>query len=657
MKNYILSLSVLIVFVLQMLSCNTEHKKNCQPIKKLFEIKLNDTTGQSMYFSPIDEGKIWLNTNGKDNEILEVDVSNSSLIRVDKQFSKYVNFPYKYHQKDNYDSLVWFGTPNVGSNVCFYNLRIKKISELPISCVSRIISRPEAVYFVSLQGLCYWDRKSESVLPVKDIPQKYIRNSEMFNDSTIILDCKYTYNFNSRKFKEGIYFHDYEHKGGWATFKVQDNCGIFYNNESLFYTHNGVVDKLPPPFEDLSKIKIIDRIFWQNDDKYFYSFDPKLKAIKKYSYRLPDLNNYSFDFEVDSKYIWIMCHEQLILIRLSDNKEFEYPFSPQDKYINTLFDKCNVYTNFNRKIRLSSKEDFIKTCQVFDIEQFDNEIRLFDSIVDSLNFFVDTIPKSSLAKLNFLKAKFSNSKNVSVKKKLEKMNERAFQSNLYKLPNGYIDCYTDSTMPIVQRKKCIQELLNSYGRQSNFDKALHLKKEFLKYFGKPDDEEKYYFFSALDSVEVYLSKIKKIKFSNISEDSIYYYQSIALETICMTPWHCSQGCAGCDFTLVSNKLKRFLKKYPNSNLYDNAVLYLIHLQNMYEDEDQMSLKNIRHYEDFLSKYPNSDVKADAIYYIFKTWLGMNELDKKKVKAAAKRFINEFPTDYRVPEVKNYIILI
>jgi outer membrane protein assembly factor BamD (BamD/ComL family) len=156
----------------------------------------------------------------------------------------------------------------------------------------------------------------------------------------------------------------------------------------------------------------------------------------------------------------------------------------------------------------------------------------------------------------------------------------------------------------------------------------------------------------VDSVEVYLAEIDSLTKSNLTEDSLYYFKSLALETICKTLWYCHEGCGGCDFSLVTNKIKSFQSKYPTSNLSDNSMLYLIEMDYLYNDrEDKSLIAKIMDYENFLKKYPDSDLKPDVQFSIFMTWASMQNRKKEKIKATAKRFISESGTDKRIKDVK------
>ena len=139
-------------------------------------------------------------------------------------------------------------------------------------------------------------------------------------------------------------------------------------DRSLWYFYEGVRGKLPLPYEYIDNTKISNQKYWQSDDKFYYSFDPKSNKVNKYAYRLPNVNNYALHYQIDARYIWILKPGQVMLIRLLDNKQFEYPIQSEEGHIKTIFDECNVYSLYKNKLIITSKEDFIKQCSPFDAQ-------------------------------------------------------------------------------------------------------------------------------------------------------------------------------------------------------------------------------------------------------------------------------------------------
>jgi hypothetical protein len=646
---------IFVIFLLIILinSCLSKKEKICLSIKKAYELTFHDSMLQEICFSPFDEGKIWVRISNKNYDVIEIDKLTGQKVTLDPQKSKYFyseNGYNNYFHKDQYDSIVWIGGPN--RNVKFYDQSTNTFTELPVNYVSRIISKPDKVFFVSLRGFCYWDRKSKSINQVDGVPIEFIHSSEMPNDTVIILDAKYTYNFNTGEVKKGIYMFGDVNKGEWNSYKANNGYGLLALKDSLFYLREGIKKIIPLPSKVLENTEIINGKYWQLDGNHFYSFDPELNKLEKYNYRLPKVNNHSIKYEIDDRYIWILRSSQVMLISLKDKKQLEFQIKPEENHLATIFDDCNVYSVYKNKVTLASKNDFIKQCIEFDSKKFDLDIKKFDLVIDSIGILKETNSSISLAKLNYLKNRYSNVKNIEIRNKLEEMDLRAFQSNVYEFPKGFIACYTDNLIPIAQRKSCIISLIDHYVRSSEFEKVIKLKKDFIKFFGKSKEG---YSISQIDSVEVYLTKLNKLNKAKISEDSLYYLKALALESICNTQWYCDEGCGGCNFSLVTDKIKSFQLKFPSSMLYDDSELYLIEKEYIYAWDDESIIAMNRAYEKFLKKYPDSDKKSDVLYSIFNNLISLQDLNKEKIKYSAMRFIKESKNNKEIEEVKQRLI--
>jgi hypothetical protein len=288
-----------------------------------------------------------------------------------------------------------------------------------------------------------------------------------------------------------------------------------------------------------------------------------------------------------------------------------------------------------------------------DAKQYDLDLKNFQFVLDSLKISRDTLLSASVSKLNYLKKRYSNVNHVEILKKLEELNVTAFQFVSFKFPIGYKECYKDESIPAPQRLLCIKTLIRQYVRTYNFNKVIQLDREFRKYFSKPDRENEY-FSSQIDSVKNYLSKINSLVNSKLSDDSLYYFKALALESICKT-WYCNEGCGGCDLSPVSDKLKLLPIKFPKSQLIDNAMLYLLNVEYLYDHGEDRSMRaQNQEYESFLKKYPDSDLKADVLYSIFINLVSMQEKNKQNIKSISQRFLNEFKSDSRVAEIKQHL---
>lgn len=343
---------------------------------------------------------------------------------------------------------------------------------------------------------------------------------------------------------------------------------------------------------------------------------------------------------------------QVMLIDLKTGQQLEYPIQVEDGHLVTIFDKLNVYLLYKTKLVIISKQDFIKRCLPFDVRKYESNLKQFNNTLDSIGISNDTVVSVALSKLNYLKKIYSGTEHIQIKQRLKALNVQVFQMVKWKFPNGYIDCYEQQDLPIEQRRKCLISLIDQYGRLSNFEKVLQLEATFEKTFGNPRTSGEYDFAETMDSTKKYVLKIDSLNNAGLSNDSLFYFKTMALETICQTYWYCPPTCAGCDYSIIYDQLKLFHQKFPRSKLCDNAAFYLFVGQTQFDFEEDQSIVELNSaYEKFLKKYPDSDLKANILIEVFYNWASMQVLNKKEINSVAQRIFQEFPTNKRIPYVK------
>ncbi|MBL7810238.1 MAG: hypothetical protein JNN28_20620 [Saprospiraceae bacterium] len=639
-------------------SCQTGRNKTCVATQQPLEINFDGFTLQGIQFSPFEEGKIWVRAIHRDFLVWEIDVASGQKVLLDQNMAQYFftdnnNGTIQYRYQDPFSPIIWVGAPN--KNVVWYDQKNKTLNELPIRHARWILPTENEVFMADASGLLSWNRNTHYIQKIaftsSQKPQEYTFNK----DSSISLNAQFTYHFTTKTLtsnvvigQNGITLNQLDFNATTENFLVTLSTGILYAIE-------GISDQIPAQDQPLYNAKISNNKIWYSDNQFYYAFDPKTKLTNKYAYKIPPVNNYAGSFEADDEYLWLLRPGQTMLVRLSDNQQFDFAIQAEEMHLRTILDDCNVYSLYKDKVYIASKAEFIKQGKLFDVNQYNNDLARFNDVVDSLGLMADSLPGPIMSKLHFLHSQYAGIDHVEIKQKLHSLKTTAFNNVNHSFPAGYIACYQDTSLPTEYRISCISYLVNQYGSASNFQKVLHFDQEYKKYFGIPSFNDQNHFGSAVDSVKRYLFVTDSLDNTNLTEDSIYYFKALALNTICLTKWHCSEGCAGCDFSLVTNKLKSFMAKFPNSKLVDNAALLVIEANFRFDyTEDEALAAQIRAYERFLKKYPDSDVKPGALYSIFMSWSSMYNSNTQMIKASGKRFIEAFPKDKRVQEVQQQL---
>jgi len=606
--------------------------------------------------STIDKNKIWIFEN-KTNNVLE--------LNIDTKQQKYLDFGHtprisidriSQSHFDHIDSILWIG--GLTRQLVSFDLKSNRLQEFPLKNVFRIIDRTDATYFVSYHGFYFLDKVSKDFGKVPNIPDTlFIQSSLIIDSNSICLNTNYTYNFTTKEVKKGVVIQDKNYNLAWT--QIRETCGklIWKIGSDVMSIHNQKVFTFPFNFDNFSDLKFFNGEYWYQDQTHFHSHNPETKVIKKFRYRIPRLTHYQINYYVDEDFIWISSFGDVMLISLKDNKHFILPKDEAVSHLKTLVDDCNIFSLYKGKLDVVSKNDFVQQCIPFDYINYENWLKYFDFVLDSLSLFKDTDELSSLNKLNFLKGRFGSFNHIELRQKLDQMDHSAFQNVEYDFPMGLETCFKNTSLPTKHRKSCITELVDIYGFSFDYDAILKLDRKYTELFGEPIPKEDYYYINKVTAAKNYYRQIDSLNGLHMSDDSLAFYKIMAIDSEIIGAWHCHQGCGGCDYSIVYDKLKIFQKKFPESNLIDNSALFMIDHDHIYDyqfdgDSEVLLKKYIDEYELFLKRFPDSELKSIIQYEIFIKWYSIK--NKKKMKETGLRFLNENPDDERLKEVKEII---
>lgn len=626
------------------------------PILEPISINFGDTTAQDFMLSPLEPGKIWVQFWPGEPKVREIDIKTGTQTPL----------PEKYHTifgasrnfaicQDDFDSLVWIGGNNC--NLLQYNKRTKELNELSLNYVTQILPKQDRVYFVSIKGFFYWDRSKKTIEKEPNIPLEYIQRSSVVSDSTIVLDLKYTFNFNTKQAKQGVYLGRIHLKEPYYSFRAQNDIILQERPNALTLISGKDRTDLPMPYKNLGYTKIYKNYLWQSasqsDSTYFFRYDTKTGDEKRYWYRLPGVNRYSFSYEIDDDYIWVQRPGQFFYISQKDGANYNYPVSENEGFRKAIMDECNVYLLYKDKLLVENKSTFTKKIPVFNPTHYTDELKVFRQFVDSMGVRNDTNQLQALNKFNYILNKYGKSENLEIQQDLSDLENNAFQNVRLEFPHDYESCYTNTDLPIRYRQSCLQELIRGYVEQTAFAKALDYDKKYRILFNEPGKESSGYE-SDINKLKIYLKTVDSIESLTLSADSIAFFKADALFMVCLTGWFEGEACY--HFEIAHDALKAFLKKYPSSALADNAELAIWSTYYCGEGgfDDQTLVEMIDKFKEIKNKYPSGDVGADIDYTIFDLLLQMSEPDPKATRLAGKNFIENYPKDKRSAEIKDVL---
>lgn len=369
---------------------------------------------------------------------------------------------------------------------------------------------------------------------------------------------------------------------------------------------------------------------------------------------MPQKNTYAFQTSYDDKYIYIQRPDQLLIISQLNNYHYDYPIKTEQGFKKMIVDECHIFLLFKDRLVIDNKNHFISSIPIFDANKYEKDLAIYQTFIDSIQIMQDTNIISIANKLKLVQSKYRYNTHTEIVKRLSALENSKFDHISYDLPKGYIACYKNENFPLGHRKNCMYYLIDYYGHKAEYKKVIALDKQRQKYFSVSKESDENYFQSVIDSTRKYLYILDSLDGSGLSEDSIEYQKIMALLIIRKTRWFCSEGCGGCDLSPVFSGLKKFVNKYPQSQLADNAKFNLIEMSTWYIPENEEIQASIRAYRNFILKYPESDKIADAR---FEYYISLREFSPQKIteiSKAGRAFIKRHPADPRVEHIREYL---
>lgn len=302
-------------------------------------------------------------------------------------------------------------------------------------------------------------------------------------------------------------------------------------------------------------------LFYTKDNKMFYKFG-----------NFPQ--GYIRQFEQDSLNLYILFNKKLIIF----NKNFIFKNS-------ILYD----YEEHNQLVEKYFKESKIIYDSIRNIEKFINSVKLLYKNKDynkytDINDLITSMPshlENAIGNDNFL-----NIINLLDKGSIDGI----FRYYVLKGLSKYYLTKADVRNSLIYFKKMKQEFpeINEECVLTSYESALK-------------------FNYSLDSLEAL----------NLKPDSVIFNQ--ALLRMKLIESSCWFGDSYYILDIVKEKYEELLQKYPQSELADNAELWLIE-NHFYGNEAGLPTSSIIYFQDFKKKYPDSDVLFDVAMNISQAYM-------------------------------------
>lgn len=593
--------------LLAFISCkkNTEESCHTEVFKSIYHFP--EDNALSVEFSPIHPNHLLISMD--DTSKVEIDIYTGKQKIITGNNYNILNYEKNIYHQDEFDSFVYIAGPREAFR---FDQRKDIYSELPIKYVCKIVSRQDGVYFVERNGLFRLDRKSGSITNCFSKPDLGITMAQLPTDSTIILGDKFTYNFNSKQVKEGVWFGNYRHTGDFLTYESGDYGTLFRKRDSLFLYKNGEINYLLIPYPDIQNTIVIEDQAWQENNKVVLQYDISLKKWWDYNITLPEVNNESVNYSFSGAYIWAFRADQLMLIDTSRGRHLQYPVKGGEGFRKIIYNKCNVFLLYNNRLEIVPMSQFIKRCQPFDFIKYKKDFEDYQRMVYQTCSKSDTSVAQVKSKLKAIELKFGMLDNVDIQNDFDYLKVRLISSMKLSALSDFHDCINDPELSQEQQAKCLEQLLNKYVLEGKYKEGAELEAIFkskIELNGHLKEGLK----TKFDSLNRYLMVNNELSGSKMAPDSLMYQKAMSLQIISRTLWYCSEGCAGCDMHLVTDKLTSFLKNYPKSKLCDDAMMYIEMdgFDNM-DEELSIFIDESKIIKSVFKKYPDSNIAKENL---------------------------------------------
>jgi hypothetical protein len=515
--------------------------------------------------------------------------------------------------------------------------------------VSQIFPNGDRVYFAAAYGLFYRDRSTGEIALEPGLGLLRIEGIDRYDDRSIIIDRQNTYFFDEHKLVPGTWFGSLQAGVGRTAFLTRNGIALFLRNDSLWIKKpdHTVVHNEFAALGFSSDLRIDSPFLWNRDQNYFYRYNAVTGEQRRYWYRLPATVPHSPYFHYDRDYIWIWRPGQVVVLSQRDGTHYSFPFAADNKFVSLHFDAENVYLLYRNKVAAYGKKEFVKACQVLDPGAYEREKQAYSRTVDSLGFWRDTVLNSVLAKYNYLRSRYAAATHPEIRQNLAYLETAAFSALRVYYPEQLEANYRDVRLPQPYRLLCLRQLLETAVRQLEFDRARQYESWMV---GEALPEETRRALDAnLAELHRYHFVIDSLDQRSLAPDSLVYFKAVALYRLCASSWFAGEGCY--DFTVANHAMEDFYRKFPASQLRDNADYDIVGHTDCWEggaDESQL-LDYIAQLRRLLRTYPESDLRGEFLAGILGCYLELPSPDTAATRQAAVMLLREFPEHPMVRE--------
>jgi hypothetical protein len=291
------------------------------------------------------------------------------------------------------------------------------------------------------------------------------------------------------------------------------------------------------------------------------------------------------------------------------NDFYKFPLFPEGHVRHILEDKEYLYILFNEIFVIFNKDYILKNSLIHEVANYEELRKELLQKRDELNenkMEFDKYLTKSITLYNDEKySRYSDLQNIlqNIPSSVEFYCYEQEISNL----NSILE---NDTIPIVFKYNILKGLCRKYTTSSKLDSALIYFDLIKELYPAYKDNCIDYSYPCVAKVKYQLDSIRN---ENVSTDRLLYSEAKAREKMI----HCSCwfGEIWYNYSIVEEKYKELLQKFPESNFADDADFWLIKYSNYGEEAGNFPISEIPKLKRFQSKYPNSNCIPELVQLI------------------------------------------
>jgi len=323
--------------------------------------------------------------------------------------------------------------------------------------------------------------------------------------------------------------------------------------------------------------------------------------------KLPSLRGEFREFRSES--ISWYYNDSELFFSTNKNDFYKFPLFPKGRVRHILEDREYLYVLFDEIFIIFNKDYILKNSIIHEVANYEKLqkelLQKMDELNESRTDFEKYLAKSITLYNSENYSSYSDLQNIlqDIPNSFENYNFERGVKNLNLI-------LRNDTIPIMFKYNILKGLCQKYTTSAKLDSALiyfHLIKKLYPLYKDHCIDSSY---PCIVSAKKQLDSMRS---EGLSDDKLLFLEAqLRAKMIQCSCWF---GESYYNFSIVEEKLKEILISHPHSQYADDAEYWMINYQNYGDEEGRYSVSEIPKIRKFVKKYPNSTLIPELIMNI------------------------------------------